>query len=47
MGRAGPRTGALLPDDFGFVMHLPVAEEYVNVHQTTFHLGIPAREVKS
>lgn len=28
----------LLPAEFGYVMHLPVMEEYVNVHQTTFHL---------
>lgn len=29
---------ALLPDDVAFVMHLPVADEYVAVHKTTFHL---------
>jgi hypothetical protein len=28
----------LLPDDVAFVMHLPVAGEYVAVHATTFHL---------
>lgn len=30
--------GQLLPDDVAFVMHLPVADEYVAVHDTTFHL---------
>lgn len=29
---------ALLPDDVGFVMHLPAAGEYVALHATTFHL---------
>lgn len=29
---------ALLPADVGFVMHLPVADEYVAIHPTTFHL---------
>ena len=28
----------LLPDDVGFVMHLPTEGEYVSVHPTTFHL---------
>lgn len=28
----------LLPADVAFVMHLPVAAEYVAVHPTTFHL---------
>lgn len=28
----------LLPDDVGFVMHLPPNDEYVAVHETTFHL---------
>jgi hypothetical protein len=28
----------LLPDDIGFVMHLPPADEYVALHDTTFHL---------
>jgi hypothetical protein len=28
----------LLPADVGFVMHLPVADEYVDFHPTTFHL---------
>jgi hypothetical protein len=28
----------LLPADVEFVMHLPVASEYVAVHRTTFHL---------
>lgn len=28
----------LLPGDVAFVMHLPVAGEYVAVHATTFHL---------
>lgn len=27
-----------LPADLGFVMHLPPADEYVAVHDTTFHL---------
>lgn len=27
-----------LPDDVGFVMHLPASEEYVAMHDTTFHL---------
>lgn len=29
---------ALLPGDIGFVMHLPPADEYVALHDTTFHL---------
>jgi hypothetical protein len=29
---------ALLPDDIGFVMHLPPSGEYVALHPTTFHL---------
>ena len=28
----------LLPADVAFVMHLPPADEYVAVHDTTFHL---------
>ncbi len=28
----------LLPADVAFVMHLPVADQYVAVHDTTFHL---------
>lgn len=28
----------LLPHDLGFVMHLPPLEEYVALHDTTFHL---------
>lgn len=28
----------LLPDDLDFVMHLPPMDEYVAVHDTTFHL---------
>lgn len=28
----------LLPGDVGFVMHFPVADEYVALHRTTFHL---------
>ena len=28
----------LLPADLAFVMHLPTADEYVAVHDTTFHL---------
>jgi hypothetical protein len=28
----------LLPDDVGFVMHLPSSDEYVALHDTTFHL---------
>lgn len=27
-----------LPEDIGFVMHLPRSEEYVAVHDTCFHL---------
>lgn len=29
---------ALLADDVGFVMHLPAADQYVALHDTTFHL---------
>ena len=29
---------ALLPSEVGFVMHLPPSDEYVAVHDTTFHL---------
>jgi hypothetical protein len=28
----------LLPLDVGFVMHLPTPDEYVSLHDTTFHL---------
>jgi hypothetical protein len=28
----------LLPANVAFVMHLPVADEYVAIHPTTFHL---------
>lgn len=28
----------LLPDDLDFVMHLPPPDDYVAVHDTTFHL---------
>lgn len=28
----------LLPPDVGFVMHLPPEDEYVALHDTTFHL---------
>ena len=28
----------LLPPDVGFVMHLPKMDEYVALHDTTFHL---------
>lgn len=28
----------LLPADVAFVMHLPLADEYVALHDTTFHL---------
>lgn len=28
----------LLPAHIGFVMHLPTADEYVALHDTTFHL---------
>jgi hypothetical protein len=27
-----------LPDNLNMVMHLPPKEEYVNLHETTFHL---------
>lgn len=27
-----------LPNDMGFVMHLPSTEEYVALHDTTFHI---------
>jgi hypothetical protein len=28
----------LLPSDVAFVMHLPTPDEYVNLHEETFHL---------
>jgi hypothetical protein len=38
----------LLPDDVDFVMHLPPPDEYVAVHDTTFHLHEhPGREPNS
>ena len=37
---------ALLPDDIDVVMHLPREEDYVTLHDTTFHLHeYPDREI--